>query len=418
MNPDGSGGQPLSTSNPNAHVISWSPDGQQIAYSLPPDAYPDYDVTESKIVIANADGTNETILTGGHWDRSPAWSPDGQTIAFVRTEAVYDVECECFFEGYGSIWTMNTDGTGLTDLTDTFYPREDDPNWSPDGQHIAYSSQGSGVYIMDADGSNQHYTGAKNGTRPVWSPDGSKIVFTNYYNNFGPFTMNPDGSGVTSVPGYYDDWQPLPVPDYPHPQSAPQLQVALVPAFRQCGTGGNPSNSKHAPSLALDSCNPPRPGSAVAAVGAASWGSAVLTTIPGDSDPTNGNQANFGIGTTFTDVQAIAGGDYDPNPSGADVTEVTRIRITDRSNGYGGLPATATEYDLRVPIDCTPTADPSTGSTCQVGTSANALFPGFIWEQRQTIVQAFRVRVDDAGNNGVPGDADDRIFATQGVFVP
>jgi hypothetical protein len=156
----------------------------------------------------------------------------------------------------------------------------------------------------------------------------------------------------------------------------------------------------------------------LAAFGATSWGSAVLTTIAGDNDLTNGNQANFQIGTTIADVQAVAGGDYDPNPSGADLTEVTRLRITDKANGYGGLPATATEYDLRVPINCAPTASPSLGSTCNVGTSANSLFPGFIAEGRQTIVQAFRVRVDDAGNNGTPGDSDDRIFATQGAFVP
>jgi hypothetical protein len=35
-----------------------------------------------------------------------------------------------------------------------------------------------------------------------------------------------------------------------------------------------------------------------------------------------------------------------------------------------------------------------------------------------TIVQAFRARVNDAGQNGVRGDADDRIFATQGIYVP
>src|SRR5205085_3621041 len=122
--------------------------------------------------------------------------------------------------------------------------------------------------------------------------------------NGGVYTMNPDGTSVTPVPnvGYYPDWQPLPVPDYPHPQSAPQFQTSLVPAFRQCGTGGNPANSKHAPSLAVDSCNPPRPGSAVAAVGAASQSSASFTTFPGDTDPTNGNQATFGITVNMSDI--------------------------------------------------------------------------------------------------------------------
>ena len=50
--------------------------------------------------------------------------------------------------------------------------------------------------------------------------------------------------------------------------------------------------------------------------------------------------------------------------------------------------------------------------------TANALIPGFVQEQRQTVVQAFRVRIDDSGANGVRGDPDDRIFITQGVFMP
>ena len=97
---------------------------------------------------------------------------------------------------------------------------------------------------------------------------------------------------------------------------------------------------------------------------------------------------------------------------------MTRLRITDKANGYGGLSATATEYDFKVPIDCSPTSDPSVGSSCSANTTANALLSGLIRENRKTIVQAFRVRVDDSGANGVRGDSDDRIFATQGVFVP
>jgi hypothetical protein len=143
-----------------------------------------------------------------------------------------------------------------------------------------------------------------------------------------------------------------------------------------------------------------------------------MTVVPGDTDPTNGNQANISITASLTDIQSTAGGDYNPNASGADLTAVTRLRLTDKANGYGGLPATATEYDFRVPIDCSSTPDPSVGATCSANTTANALVPGLIQEQRQTVVQAFRVRIDDSGANGIRGDSDDRIFATQGIFVP
>jgi hypothetical protein len=39
-------------------------------------------------------------------------------------------------------------------------------------------------------------------------------------------------------------------------------------------------------------------------------------------------------------------------------------------------------------------------------------------ENLRTILQAFRVRVNDSGADDVRGNADDRIFATQGVYVP
>jgi hypothetical protein len=208
-----------------------------------------------------------------------------------------------------------------------------------------------------------------------------------------------------------------PQPPYETPQSASSIQVSLVPAFKPCGTGGNPTNAKHAPPLASSSCTPPKP-SLLAVVGTSSQGSAQMTVVPGDSDPTNGNQANVSLTAALSDIQATGGGDYNPNPTGADLTAVTRLRFTDLANGSGGVAATATEYDFRVPIDCTSTPDPSVGSTCSANTTANALVPGLIQEAQQAVVQAFRVRIDDSGANGIRGDSDDRIFATQGVFVP
>jgi hypothetical protein len=44
--------------------------------------------------------------------------------------------------------------------------------------------------------------------------------------------------------------------------------------------------------------------------------------------------------------------------------------------------------------------------------------PGSIVESRQSVISAFRVRVNDAGNNGLPGDGDDKEFAQQGSFIP
>ena len=193
--------------------------------------------------------------------------------------------------------------------------------------------------------------------------------------------------------------------------NAARLKVGIVPAFKQCATGGNPVNAKHAPSLAFDSCNPPRPGSAVAEIGTVSRSSAEFTAIPGDADSGNGNQADFAITANLHDIRAVGGGQY-----ASDLTEVTRVRFTDLANDSGGL-ATAADYDLRVPIDCV-VAYGLLGSTCVANTTANAILPNLIQEQKQTVMQVFRVRIDDAGADGIRGNSDDRIFATQGLFLP
>src|SRR5687767_3582778 len=76
----------------------------------------------------------------------PGLSPlPTQPIVFMRQPSGWD------------ILRINPDGTGETTLTTN--PRDDTfPSWSPDRTRIAYVSSradGTGVYVMDADGNNQ-----------------------------------------------------------------------------------------------------------------------------------------------------------------------------------------------------------------------------------------------------------------------
>src|SRR5690606_21848957 len=66
--------------------VGYSPDGKQIAFVR--HAFPE--VGESSLLIANADGTEERIVSTlrtpdmfGSAGQVPAWSPDGRSIASI-----------------------------------------------------------------------------------------------------------------------------------------------------------------------------------------------------------------------------------------------------------------------------------------------------------------------------------------------
>ena len=80
--------------------------------------------------------------------------------------------------GWGDIWVVNTDGSGLRQLTATTDASEEQSAWSLDGSKIAYGSgyptknESYTLQVMNADGSGSGpLTGeVVNGTDPERSP--------------------------------------------------------------------------------------------------------------------------------------------------------------------------------------------------------------------------------------------------------
>ena len=117
--------------------------------------------------------------------------------------------------GNKDIFSMNLDGSELTQLTD--YPGNDNyPAVSPDGKKIAYTSDINGVWqimVMNWDGTDKTqitHKSFKSGY-PTWSFDGIFIFFEVYQDgDWEIYRINSDGSNMerlTFNQGIYD-WHP------------------------------------------------------------------------------------------------------------------------------------------------------------------------------------------------------------------
>ena len=160
-----------------------------------------------QIYIVNLDLTGLTPLTNlDEGACQPTWSPDGSQIIFISPCLTRG---EFFDNTYSnsSLYIMNADGSGQKPLTGV--PGSDyDPDWSPDGKRIAFTSLRDGkkdIYVLTLE------TGAivrlttvagdvQANSQPSWSPFGNQIAYTvKRVNTYQVWVMSDSGQGNTQI---------------------------------------------------------------------------------------------------------------------------------------------------------------------------------------------------------------------------
>jgi Tol biopolymer transport system component len=165
----------------SAPAVSWSPDGTHIAYGY-----------NEEIWVMNAAPPYDPHRVASGPSYSPSWSPDSEKLAFTAFNPV---------SSDNDIFTINADGTGETDITNTPSISEDAPDWSPDGGQFAFRADigtQQGVWLMKADGTERRFLAPTDifcCGAPEWSPDGTRIAFVN--SDAQVATITTDGTGLT-----------------------------------------------------------------------------------------------------------------------------------------------------------------------------------------------------------------------------
>lgn len=127
-----------------------------------------------EIWVMNADGSDKAQLTNTPGpvaiNGQPDWSPNGQSIAFMSTRT-----------GNAEIFVIASDGSGATNLTN-HTATDQAPVWSPNGKQIAFHSNREGnfeLYVLDVATGDLTRLTTHIGTDqfPDWSPDAKEITF-------------------------------------------------------------------------------------------------------------------------------------------------------------------------------------------------------------------------------------------------
>jgi Tol biopolymer transport system component len=226
----------LYSSSKIAEMISWSPDGQFLAFS-------EEDTTQKiqsiySLSIDNLEKQPLTFPPPGYEDSDPIYSPDGKKLAFLRGPTYYikdiwvltlsggdlerlttdnaqilglawtadgrDIVFSSSRKGVFNLWRINASGGSPNQIT---FSAQNDCLWPTiplHGQLLAYVSQNWNIYISGKNLTDPNnlpsrlpWSSSRGDWEPQYSPGGAKIAFKSYRAGLAQiWVCNSDGENL------------------------------------------------------------------------------------------------------------------------------------------------------------------------------------------------------------------------------
>jgi TolB protein len=167
---------------------AWSPDGSRLAISTA--AGPMTDAGPARFGISVVDVRSQKVRpvvdhpSSTGQDHFARWSPDGRHMVFWRERVSVAGAAET------AVFVVDADGGDARQIT-PWDLLAGDPDWSPDGSLIVFSTYpllvfgetgDSDLHVIKPDGSGMrsltsHSKHASRATQPRWTPDGKAILY-------------------------------------------------------------------------------------------------------------------------------------------------------------------------------------------------------------------------------------------------
>ncbi len=177
---------------------SYSPDGKMVAFTGRDAGETNTSIND--VYVMDSDGSDRRLIAKhipGFMFYQPEllWSPDSRKIAFVR----YNMSISDS-EHYMDIFVLDVKTEVLTNLTNSLYVIDANPEWSPDSRKVVYYSgnvtNGFGTIVMDINTGN--LTMLDQG-QSSWTPDGKRLIFVNSANVSEIMIDDADGKNPRSL---------------------------------------------------------------------------------------------------------------------------------------------------------------------------------------------------------------------------